>query len=600
MSESALVALERALSPRFLDNALIPGTVEGRAVMTMQHTEALLVIYLLALRRSSPFAPYDDDGIESTFARVRSKLSDLMCVFGKNIDQDYALDTCGKVLRPVLLRADVLQCYSRLLAAAAEQLQPAAAAMLPASPPPITLPACPALAGEQMPGAGAGGAEPAGQHQHQQQQQQQHQRGNPGSQQGRQAPRHPPPDLGQLQALLCEVANTALIIGVSPQQGPMRLKKDGDTSRQSLRAEVEASCVLEHWARVLLLGTAPALAPRESLYLHLMQQAEAQALQAKLYCSLCTMHKQAHLDWASFVRRPWGCTLAAIQMVLLCSLLDGGPMCGMPELGRIALPTTAEVEQDYLARVDQGAAVADSQLVGRVVSLVPTVHTLRAWILLAAQTMQEAPGWAGAGAGADEDTGAGADEDTGAGAGAQGGGAGSEEGRLLAGTDQQVPADGQRRGEEDPAVGSPSSLPPFNRTATVTLCLRLAKGVLACWGGDGPGARTAAHAASRGESVAVLPKLSGCSALYHALVCARLALLPAVWGRERVPRRTRAQLRTWWETYVAAAQHPEALLVGVPMPLAFEYPGWAHDAHGGLHRVHGYSQIGLGKGSTPP
>ncbi len=56
--------------------------------------------------------------------------------------------------------------------------------------------------------------------------------------------------------------------------------------------------------------------------------------------------------------------------------------------------------------------------------------------------------------------------------------------------------------------------------------------------------------------------MAGCSVLYHALACARLALLPAVWDRERVPRRSRAQLREWWETYVAAAQHSEALTVG--------------------------------------
>ncbi len=72
----------------------------------------------------------------------------------------------------------------------------------------------------------------------------------------------------------------------------------------------------------------------------------------------------------------------------------------------------------------------------------------------------------------------------------------------------------------------------------------------------------------------MLPKVSSAVQLHHALACARLAL-PAVWGRERVPRRTRAQLRALWEAYVAAAQHPEALMVALPeLP---EHPAWTRE-----------------------
>ncbi len=104
---------------------------------------------------------------------------------------------------------------------------------------------------------------------------------------------------------------------------------------------------------------------------------------------------------------------------------------------------------------------------------------------------------------------------------------------------------------------------PFVRSGErLTGCRLRHMRVLASWGGTLPRVRLQPQGGTVGRDAPLLPKLAGSALLQYALSCARLALLPDVWGRERVPRRTRAQLREWWETYVAAAQHPEALLVG--------------------------------------
>lgn len=72
--------------------------------------------------------------------------------------------------------------------------------------------------------------------------------------------------------------------------------------------------------------------------------------------------------------------------------------------------------------------------------------------------------------------------------------------------------------------------------------------------GVGRGVAAAVRCCSR-QAAAPSP-----SAPWRALGC--LALLPLVWGRERVSRAVRVQPRARWETYVAAVQHREALLVG--------------------------------------
>lgn len=76
-----------------------------------------------------------------------------------------------------------------------------------------------------------------------------------------------------------------------------------------------------------------------------------------------------------------------------------------------------------------------------------------------------------------------------------------------------------------------------------------------------------------------LPKTSGAVVVFHALACSRLALLPGLWCKDRVEGRVRARVRAWWEAYVAAVEHPEALFVARSDPP--QYPEWTFTGVGG-------------------
>ncbi len=385
-----------------------------------------------------------------------------------------------------------------------------------------------------------------------------------------------------------------------------------------LRAHVQSSWVLEHWARVLLLGTAQVLAGADGG--QPAQVREMQAVQSLLLERLARLHSSTQLHWCDFLRRPCGCTLAATHMAHLCAALDGGHAFGLHKPAMLALRPLDWQDAGALVKfVSEAALKSDSDVHerGRLISLLPALHTLRAWTVLLCEALQEAPGSGAAGeqqtaaepSGGCAETGRRAEDAAHIGgaateapnpgpghgrvdacggaqvAGCEGLSEGPGVDRMGAagqprpsGADGKATAGGAAAGE-DPVewaagVGHLSSLPPFNRAATFAVCLRLARIVLARWDA---GCGRASGAATAGP---YLPKVSGCAALHYALACARLALLPDVWGQERVPRRTRVQLRAWWETYVAAAQHPEALLAAAPEHL--DYPGWTREHTGGL------------------
>ncbi len=315
--------------------------------------------------------------------------------------------------------------------------------------------------------------------------------------------------------------------------------------------KLQSSFVLEHWSRLLLLGTSAVMASGDST-----QQREAQALQARSLLTLSNMSLIMGVGWAGLVCRPCGGALAATHMAFLCAALDGGSAFGLARPAEIVLPADGLCVSEYEEQVDPAALSFDADLAkrGYAVGLRPAVYILKAWTWLLRNEGLAVP-LAGGGAG-------------------QGG-----DGRSSAavpprqqrdGAGKQVPEeDGQVYNGPDPPGAGSCSLPPYNRSATVAQCLRLAKGVLARWGEVIPGARLDTDGGDGGSGSCSgigpqLPKVGGCAVLYEALACSRLALLQAVQGRERVPRRTREQLRAWWETYMAAAQHPEALTVGVP------------------------------------
>ncbi len=555
-----------------------------------QAVAAYLALFSSALRRSSPFASGDDP--KSAYASIRESLCKQLSMI-----QDDAYGPHCERLGAALLRTDTLQCYSRLLAAASEQLQPAATVLFSTQPDPRAH----SRPSDSRPSQAA--AERG-----------QRRTGPKGQLQ---------PVAQQLGSLLPELLH---LLNFLCHGLPHSNTSDPDSAWDSgsaqqpcapnshmvpdLRTHVQSSWVLEHWARVVLLGTAQVLAGADSG--QPAQVREMQAVQSLLLERLARLHSGTQLHWSDFVRRPCGCTLAATYMAHLCAALDGGHAFGLCKPEMLALRQLDWQDADaFVVCVGEAALNSDPDLCerGRLISLLPALQTLRAWAVLLGEALQEAPGSVAAAEQQTEEgprsgcTGADRRAEDAAhiggvatetpnpgpghvGMGAEGGalvlgGEGPSKGHGAAcwgpadppgpsGPDGETTA-GMGAAGEDPAeraagLGRLSSLPPFNRAATFATCLRLARIVLARWDA---GCDRTSGAATAGP---LLPKAGGCVALEYALACARLALLPDIWGRERVPRRTRAQLRAWWETYVAAAQHPEALLVAVPQHL--DYPGW--------------------------
>ncbi len=505
---------------------------------------ALLTLLSLALRQSSPCAT--GEGCRATYARIREALV-------KMLMQLCSPDSvfCPKALGPAVLGTGALQCYSLLFAEAAEQLKPAAVLQFPAQSD-----SCAATAPSQHGHGPQAAVTPDA------------------ATRVQRLLRHSPqpPSLYDMHRLVCELFIVMGVIGMSAAKHEAIAKKAASSSSSKsgdpgggsgggsaghsvlmVGKVLQSSWVLEHIARVLLLGTEGAIAAGDS---KLCQK--AQAVHVDLLEQLYGMLGVLKLDFADVVRRPYGCALAATHMARLCAALDGGHAFGTARPSQLLLPGCSGPDTGHLQRPDPAAVSYDNGAVQRrrSVSLLPAVRILEAWQSLLEDGLppvQHDP---------DEDE----EEEEEEGGESDGEGRTAGEAQAGGDTSQPPPAGSASRvGMEGPGI---SRLPPYNRFATVTLCLRLAKGVLARWGGALPeGAQLHLRPLGGGSGsggAPLLPKVGGCAVLYHALACSRLALLPAVRGREEVRGRTRAQLRAWWETYVAAAQHPEALVVGVP------------------------------------
>ncbi len=587
-----------------------------------QDVAAYLALFSSALHRSSPFGWGMGIDPKSAYANIRKCLCKQL-----HMIQDEAYGWRCERLGAALLRTDTLQCYSRLLAAASEQLQPAASALFSKQPDShaqaLSPDSRPLTAAAEHHGGGLGGE-------------------RPGPKELLREPNRQQPNVQQLGSLLFELVHILEFLctprfstpGADPASAATTAAAAGSSSGNAdqpcppnshvvppLRTQVQSSWVLEHCARVLLLATAPALANNHNRE----QQADVQAVQSLVLKRLCRLHNSMQLQWSDFLRRPCGCTLAATHMAHLCAALDGAHAFGLPRPAAFVLqPLDGQDAAAFVMGANDDAVNCDAGMYDRerLVNLLPVLHTLRAWTTLLGEALQEASGSVAAAEQQEEEgppsgctetgwpagdtthiggaaveqlaaepqlgTGHGRVEVGGSapgapgceglseGPGADGGEAAGQPGPSGIGGKA---AAGMEAAEEDPGaeqlagVGQLSSLPPFNRAATFTVCLRLARIVLARW--DAGCNRTSGAATAD----PLLPKVGGCVALQYALACARLVLLPDVWGRERVPRRTRAPLRAWWEAYVAAAQHPEALLVAVPERL--DYSDWKRGHTGG-------------------
>ncbi len=536
-----LGAAARAAREHVQQLLLRPNDLEALWAKPNQDTAAYLALFFLALRRSTPC--HAQESAEFSYASLRDCFTAQLGLYSDLIEDAMWGSFCYHLLGPALLRTDALRCYSRLLAQAAGQLKPAAAAAAAAHP------ATHRGAAASGPHAEAVLAEAGGTS-----------RGRSGQGEQHDSPRSQPPSLEDLEPLLSSVLQvvTCVVTGVLSgttvycATGPCPAGHPTSTARTQL----QSSEVLEHWAQVLLLSSAAATASRRT-----REKLVAQGKQAELVSALChQLHRTSHLPFADILRRACGCALAATHMAQLRAALDGGTTLHAAKPEVVVLLALDVNEQTATAFAERTALEHDASLAmsKRGVSVHAAVVILEAWAVLLAEALADGPHEATAEARACRGAGASA---------GRAGGSGSDVGQ------------GPAEGHTEAAGASLCKLPPYSRTATFRLCLRLAKGVLACWGAPLQGVTLNTCVRGPNRTTPLLPKTSGSVLLHRALACARLALLPAVWGRERVPRRTRERLREWWETYVAAAQHPEALTVAVPEPL--NYPEWACMRHKG-------------------
>ncbi len=537
----------------------------------------------VALRCSSPFA--DGEGQASSYASIRDVMLLLLLRGGVTKYPLWWASTCNTLLAPALRHTDALHCCSRILAEAAEQLKQSSAPVLfptnTAPPPAAASSGAPATHAHVAPGDSAHrGQQPTAQQQQ-----------SPGVCHRQEHPTPRQPTLDRLDRLLSCCVQSILHVtaglhscielegeasssdsddadadegGCSASAGPAR------RAMASWCAELHSSWLLEHWAQVLALGTAAAaVAAEEGGAAASRDACRAQALLSRQLFDLCRVTNTTSLSFRDFVRRPCGCALAATHMAQLCAALDGGDAFGAARPPVLTLPAYDWDAREVAECCEPAAFAYDATAarLGRAASLRTAVAVLRSWLALLGEELRDGPCTSTAGA-----RGAGLQAD--AVEGLQGGSAvaGERRGREDAGRDPSVAGAraGGQAGRVLDAVECQSKLPPFDRGATFHVCLRLAKGVLARWAKPLPGVCLDEH---HGAAAPVqLPKVGAAVALRLALACARLALLPDVWGRQRVGRRSRERLRAWWEVCVEAVQHPEALRVASPHDQA--YPGW--------------------------
>ncbi len=551
-----------------------------------QDAAAYLALFSLALRRSR-FSLGKGRG--QCYADIVSYLSYQLSTLAHVPDLVLRKHICNDLLAPALLGVDVLECYSRLLADIAEKLKPAAVAALPGR--------ADGSSTAEFPQAGAAAAAAGGrtgQHQHIQEHARQPHSSSLDSH----------PTAGEALKIVDDTTTflSSLLDGVfqwgsgssssgggSSSGGDSR-SDGGDTGggalasssggggdsgawaltqhdllMHQLRARLHSSAVVDNLAHVLLLSTVVACAGDERL--------AAVAALARSANWLCRVKHGADFRFSLFLRRPCGCALAAAHMAQVCAALDGGDAFGAAKPEVLVLPACPQTKDTFLVRMDRTARQYDDMAMRlqRAANLHAAIVTAGAWTRLqrTSRALQQPPCEAACARGYGACRTAAAAGQGGAGPSQRAGPAG-QEGSGGGGADVRLVPEDKHTATDTYLL----NLPPFNRSATAHLCLRLAKGVLACWGRPLSGVRLELPSRNPSAPAPLLPKEHGCALLHVALACARLALLPAAWGRERVPRRTRAQLRAWWETYVAAAQHPEALAVGEPVDVSDDHPAW--------------------------
>ncbi len=523
-----------------------------------QDTVAYLALLSLALRQSSPFAKAG--GPKAVYARLRDCLFIQMDRAAQKADFEAWGSVCRELLGPALLRTDTLPCLSRLLAEGAEQLKPAAA-----------------LALRQHHNAQADGSRD---------ERQLRSRGSPtGAQEDLRAQASSlltEPPLRSLMAVLTVFCAGLTQPGFAAVRSTTTSPSASGFTLQTVRAQLSSSGVLERWAQVLLLGASAASANgRGRGALH---QTLGIALQVDLFCGIVRILGVLG-GVQDLLRGPCGGALAATYMAQLCATLDGDHAFGLTKPDTLIMQSVRQqTDGYYLARSEWRAAKQDASTAEeqRAASLHAAVAVLWSWFGALVASLRDGP----AGVEANEPCAEGKEKEAaeaqhGAGqtAGVGRDGAGEAEGSGAEGGSGVGCAGAGRTGQRTAAASNRGML-PADRSATFHTCLRLAKGVLACWGQPLPRVRLDMQRGNPVGPAPVLPRCNGAAVVQCGLACARLALLPAVWGRQRVGQRKEAQLRAWWEAFVEAARHPEALLAGcvfLPRP-----PNWTYGNAGRL------------------
>ncbi len=331
-----------------------------------QDTAAYLAFLSLSLRRSSLFPA--GDGPAATYARTR----DLLFLQLGRAAQDVGLEVWGPVCRellgPALLRTDALQCLSRLLAEAAEQLKPAAALVFP-----------------RPPQAEADGSEGS--------RNQQQQLGPGMPREVHTAPRTQPPSLAVLEQPLRTLITLLSIFCAGIQHLSSTKTAAAAITTRTTAAPAGPSChvlhatpallhssgVLEHWAQVVLLG--PLVAAARGAGRNPNSRTLAVALQADLLCPMCQLLIATRIGVADFVRGPCGSGLASTYMAYLCAALDGGDAFGLDKVTTIVMLAGTATESVFLQRRDRWAEGQDAGAAGErwLASLQAVVGILLGW-----------------------------------------------------------------------------------------------------------------------------------------------------------------------------------------------------------------------------
>lgn len=310
-------------------------------------TAALVSLLALAARHADPFA--EAEGPENMFCPIKSFVASYLPKYKLTLDPATAACLSG-----TLLSTHALQCFARLLAVASDRLHPAAEANLRTD----SLVAAAEALQQEAPWA------------------------------FRSTPRRTAnasiAQLTQARRLLAETLDLLVCCGAQNPHDKDTDRASGDqlpsaATREALVTHLTDSHLVEHWCRLLLL-TSAASQSKDLAQIIKSEQCE-DALSDQLFKQL------GFLDpfWQQLVRCPCSSYLLCTHMVRLCDALDEQGLCGLPPRVTCCVPYDTRgaggLPDAHAQRGSKDAAAFDNALceVRATVVLARALRALHAW-----------------------------------------------------------------------------------------------------------------------------------------------------------------------------------------------------------------------------